>query len=103
MMYELAVVSLIDILGFKDFVRSASCQEVFQALKQFHEFSMTNQVAKYAYSPKAFAFSDLIIRVRRLKPSAQMMHSIGLLILEIGIFSERKHSSSTRTYSSVVL
>jgi hypothetical protein len=83
-MYEPAVVSLIDILGFKELVRSSpSGEEVFEALKLFHDFSGANERAQYDYSPKAFAFSDLVIRVRRLKPSAEMMHPIGLLIHEI--------------------
>jgi|SRR5271157_2044754 len=83
-MYEFAVVSLIDVLGFSDLVKSSSYKKVSQTLTRFQEFSGAKETPKYDYSPEVYSFSDLIIRIRKWKPSAKTMHPIGLLILEIG-------------------
>lgn len=82
--YEQAVVSLIDVLGFKDLVRSSPYEAVAETLGHFQKFSGADEIPQYEYSPEVFSFSDLIVRIRKSNPGTQTMHPIGLLILEIG-------------------
>lgn len=82
-MYELAVISFIDILGFRNLVKSSAPENVVAALDALEEFTGVGNVPEHDHLPWVFSFSDSIIRVRTLRPYAERSHPIGLLIYEI--------------------
>ncbi len=62
-MYQKAVVTFIDILGFKE-ILSKGCAEVASTLSKFEK--LNREYSAYDGSPKIIKFSDSIVRIRPL-------------------------------------
>ena len=82
-MYEWAIISFIDILGFRHLVESSPPEVVSAALDSLEEFTNAGKIPESDHLPRVYSFSDSIIRVRSLLPYAQKQHPIGLLFYEL--------------------
>jgi hypothetical protein len=83
--YKSAVVTFLDVLGFKDLVMRLPRLEISRVLGLFQTFSAPNTAAgkRGAYEPYAMAFSDSVIRVRPIQTRENRHFQVGLLFQEL--------------------
>jgi hypothetical protein len=85
--YENAIVTYLDILGFRDIVSKLSADEVSKILKAVEYFNTPPTLSKdsndLAYKPIIFILSDTIIRVRPLEREDNRKYGVGLLLAEM--------------------
>lgn len=83
-LYRQAIITFIDILGFKEMVRSKSAGEVKRSLKAIRAFSgLDEKEDGDGYLPKTVQFSDSIIRIRPLDATANKEYPYGMLFHEL--------------------
>jgi hypothetical protein len=82
-MYEWAVISFIDILGFRSLVESSPPEMVSAALGSLEAFTGVGKTSEHDHLLRVFSFSDSIIRIRAIRPYAAKSHPIGLRFYEI--------------------
>ena len=85
--YRTALISFIDILGFREIVNSRSCAEIAHALKLMRNFSEGDDSGE-EYQARLIQFSDSIIRIRPLDSKANEEGAYGVLfheLLDIGM------------------
>jgi hypothetical protein len=83
--YQLAIVTFLDILGFRDLVMQTDAAGVASKLEALKRFAVPRR-SKYssgAYEPIALQFSDSIVRVRRVHTKENRQYPIGLLFHEL--------------------
>jgi len=83
MKYEKAIVTFIDILGFKDLVKCKSSQEIHEILKILEQAATPGEQDKWLYAPETKVFSDSIIRIRKINTKANIGLQIGILFHEL--------------------
>jgi hypothetical protein len=86
--YEFAIVTFLDILGFRDLVSDADANAVNSKLEAVERFTRPSSPppsddAEETYEPLVLQFSDAIVRVRRVRTKWNIEHPIGLLFHEL--------------------
>lgn len=84
--YSLSIISLIDILGFKEMINVRRPEEVYKILEKFREFSgATDQRGDFEKKHAVFmkTFSDMLIRTVNLETNANLAHPAGFAFYEI--------------------
>lgn len=81
-MYTTAVVTFLDVLGFRGIVAERSAEEVGRILDLVAHFSAAPQPGN-PYAPTVTIFSDSVVRVRPVATGANEVYPIGLLVAEI--------------------
>lgn len=83
-MYREAVITFIDILGFKDIIQKSSADDVSSMLEKIKYFSDVNDSEDgEGYKPKVIQFSDSIIRIRPLDSKENEAYRYGILFHEL--------------------
>lgn len=85
-MYEKAIVSFIDILGFKELVESSTSEAVKSALDLVNRFAIPeaeDEDLDYSFVAESISFSDCIVRVRRTEKEPNLTNPVGLVFYEI--------------------
>lgn len=85
-MYRLAIVTFIDILGFRDLVATSTAETINKKLDRLNYFNMPAFMGNRnedEYDPRIFSFSDSIVRVRIVDSEANMQQPMGLPFLEL--------------------
>jgi len=85
-MYEKAIVSFIDILGFKEFVENSSAELIKSILDRVHKFTkpiITDEKLDYETEADVISFSDCIIRVRRTERELNVYQPLGFVVYEL--------------------
>lgn len=85
--YRKALISFIDILGFRQIVASRKCNEISKALKTMRQFSEGDDSGE-DFSARVIQFSDSIIRIRPLDSEKNEEGGYGALfheLLDIGM------------------
>jgi len=85
--YRTALISFIDILGFRQIVASRSCDEISAALRTMRRFSEGDESGE-DFSARVIQFSNSIIRIRPLDSKANEEGRYGTLfheLLDIGM------------------
>jgi hypothetical protein len=80
--YRTALISFIDILGFRNIVDSRSCEDISSALKAMRHFSEGDDSGE-EMSAKVVQFSDSIIRIRPLDSKINEEAQYGALFHEL--------------------
>ncbi|WP_374088448.1 hypothetical protein [Methylomicrobium lacus] len=83
MEYEKAIVTFIDILGFRELVKCESSQKIHEILKIVEKAATPDNPDKWLYAPETKVFSDSIIRVRKINTKENIRFQIGLLFYEL--------------------
>lgn len=83
--YKKAVVTFLDVLGFRDLVLRQPRAEISNTLDLFQSFSAPNSAAgvRGINEPYAMVFSDSVIRVRPINTQKNRRYPIGLLFHEL--------------------
>jgi hypothetical protein len=83
-MYRQAVITFIDILGFKHLISTGTFEEVSKKLKTIRRLSdVDDQADGESFEPKVIQFSDSIIRIRPLDSKANKESRYGLMFYEM--------------------
>lgn len=80
--YRTALISFIDILGFREIVAKRSCQEIERILSLMKHFSGGDDTGEQ-YDAKVVQFSDSIIRIRPIDSKANEDGNYGVLFHEL--------------------
>ncbi len=81
-MYNLSIVTFIDILGFRDLVLKTEPEKIMKILNLVEHLSGAKD-DNYEYSPSVLCFSDSIVRVRQVDSKANKQYPVGLLFHEL--------------------
>jgi hypothetical protein len=81
--YQKAIVTFLDILGFADVVRKRDHAAVSTILDSLEQFTVPEAEEEPAYEPEVIAFSDSIVRVRKIATKTNSIYPFGLLFNEI--------------------
>lgn len=86
-MYESAIVTFLDVLGFRELVDSSTAETIHRILNSIEQFTKpviepTDGISM-DFEPKVFHFSDSIVRVRQVENNLNKSFPIGLLFHEI--------------------
>lgn len=83
-MYRQAIITFVDILGFKDIIQKSTAEGVLKILKKIEYFSnLTESSDGEDFTPKIIQFSDSIIRIRPLDSKANREFPYGSLFHEL--------------------
>lgn len=84
-MYEKAIVSFIDILGFKELIDNSTAEEVKTVLEFVHKFAKPEceDEEDYEFYAEAISFSDCVIRVRKTEKGLNSKYPLGLVYCEL--------------------
>lgn len=83
-MYRQAVITYIDILGFKHLISSGTFEDVSKKLKTIRRLSnVDDQADGESFEPKVIQFSDSISRIRPLDSKANKESRYGLMFYEM--------------------
>lgn len=83
-MYKQAVITFIDILGFKHLINTGTFKDVSNKLKTIRRLSdVDDQADGESFEPKVIQFSDSIIRIRPLESKANKESRYGLMFYEM--------------------
>lgn len=85
-MYEKAIVSFIDILGFRELVEGSTPETVKSALDLVNRFAapeVEDEDLDYGFVAEAISFSDCIVRVRRTEKEPNLSNPAGLVFYEL--------------------
>ena len=85
--YENAIVSFLDILGFRDVVLNSTVDEISRMLEAVEYFNTSPKLScddnNTDYEPIVYNFSDTIIRIRPVDRQDNLTYRIGLLFHEL--------------------
>ena len=86
--YQRAIVTFIDILGFRQLVMQSSAARVNQVLEAVQQSNISPKSASLdpedtLYEPQVIIFSDTVVRVRKIETSANLEYPIGLVFQEL--------------------
>jgi len=81
--YEKAIVTFLDILGFADVVGKSDCTTVSTILDSLEQFTVPEAEQGCRYEPEVITFSDSIVRVRKIGTETNTNHPFGLLFNEL--------------------
>jgi hypothetical protein len=84
--YEKAIVTYLDILGFRDIVEGSSPAKVGKILDSLERRAVPepeNDEERAGYQPEVITFSDSIVRVRKIKKEPNLTHPFGILWNEV--------------------
>jgi len=84
-MYEKAIVSFIDILGFRELIDSSTAEEVKAVLEFVHKFAKPEieDEEDHFFDAEAISFSDCVIRVRKIEKGLNSKNPLGLVYYEL--------------------
>jgi hypothetical protein len=83
-MYREAIITFVDILGFKRIIQKSSAEEVQNILRKMGYFSGVDYLEDGEGSlPKVIQFSDSIIRIRPLDSKTNLEFRYGALFHEL--------------------
>jgi hypothetical protein len=80
--YNSAVVTFLDVLGFRTIVAERSAQDVARVLDLLAHFSAAPDPGN-PYAPTVTIFSDSVVRVRPIDTGPNKIYPVGILVLEI--------------------
>ena len=85
--YQKAIVTFLDILGFRNLIAKATCGEINRKLNALNQFTrpiyLVGDDLDRELEPRFYSFSDCIVRVRSLETSANLQCPTGLLFYEL--------------------
>jgi len=82
-MYCKAIVTFLDILGFRQLVSEADSKIINEILNVMEEMTTPGKDQGLLYDPETIAFSDSIVRVRKVDAGENAKYPIGLLFNEL--------------------
>ncbi len=82
-MYNKAIVTFLDILGFREKVSKLESKEINEILDIVEKVTTPDKSENTPYSPEAIVFSDSIVRTRQLTSKENLKYPIGLLFHEL--------------------
>lgn len=83
-MYREAIITFVDILGFKNIIQKSTAEDVLKILKKIEHFSDLKESSDGEdFAPKIIQFSDSIIRIRPLESKANLEFRYGSLFHEL--------------------
>ena len=84
-MYKKAIVSFVDVLGFRDLIEHSTSREVKSKLDLLMKFAASNveDPLDYSFMAESISFSDCIVRVRRIEKEPNLANPLGLVFYEI--------------------
>ena len=85
-MYEKAIVSFVDILGFRELVENSTSGAVKSTLDLVNRFAVPeveNEDLDFSFVAESISFSDCIVRVRRIEKEPNLSYPAGLVFYEI--------------------
>lgn len=82
-MYQKAIITFLDILGFGDFVKDNDDKVVGKILDAVERSTVPNTEMATLYQPEVITFSDSIVRVRKVESDENLAYPIGLLFQEL--------------------
>ena len=82
-MYEKAIVTFLDILGFKEKVKNVAQNEIKTILTKLEKETVPNGEIDTFYKAETIIFSDSIVRVRKIESPKNKEYPIGLLFNEL--------------------
>ena len=82
-MYQKAIVTFLDILGFGDFVKDNDDKVVGKILDAVERSTVPNTEMATLYQPEVITFSDSIVRIRKVESDENLAYPIGLLFQEL--------------------
>lgn len=87
-LYEFAIVTFLDILGFSELVKTADATIVNSKLKALERFTRPTSIEPTQdpdknYEPIILQFSDSVLRIRRTRTKWNRQYSVGLLFHEL--------------------
>lgn len=82
-MYEKAIVTFLDILGFRDIVANSDATKIHEILKIVEEVATPDTTEKWLYNPETIVFSDSIVRTRKINTEENIQYPIGLVFHEL--------------------
>ncbi|MFZ5771306.1 MAG: hypothetical protein ACOY4W_07745 [Thermodesulfobacteriota bacterium] len=82
-MYTKAIVTFLDILGFRDIVASSDSTKIHELLKIVEEVTTPDTTEKWLYNPETVMFSDSIVRTRKINTEENIQYPIGLVFNEL--------------------
>ncbi len=102
--YENAIVTFIDILGFRDIVLNSSCTDVESILERIEYFTDAGErdpdYAHFSIDPAVYTFSDSIIRIRPIERYGNRHYPVGLLFHEL---LDLVHVQGGLSYNGILL
>ena len=85
-MYQKAIVTFIDILGFGDFVKQSDADSINSALDAFEKSTsplILDEEAEKDDHAEVISFSDSIVRIRKIETRENQKYPMGLLFQEL--------------------
>lgn len=82
-MYQKAIVTFLDILGFGELVKEKEDIHISKILDEVKRSTVPNTEMATLYQPEVISFSDSIVRVRRVESEENLAYPIGLLFQEL--------------------
>ncbi len=82
-MYQKAIVTFLDILGFADHIKKLDYNSISKILDAVEWFTLPRKRRYSDYESKFITFSDSIIRVRKIKTKTNITYPFGLVFNEI--------------------
>jgi hypothetical protein len=82
-MYKKAIVTFLDVLGFRELVMNSDGKLIRKVLDAVKKSTMPNKKYGKSYEPQVVSFSDSIVRVRRLDTKENLSYPTGLLFQEL--------------------
>jgi hypothetical protein len=82
-MYELGLVTFLDILGFRELVIKSSPEHVAKCLNLLSRFTDDERDEDVPYKPTVISFSDAVVRAHRVESEENKTYPIGLVFLEL--------------------
>lgn len=85
-MYQKAIVTFIDILGFSDFVKQSDADSINRVLDAVHKETsplILDEDAEKDDHAEVISFSDSIVRIRRIETEKNQKYPMGLLFEEL--------------------
>lgn len=93
-MYESCIVTFVDILGFREIVTKRPAAEISAMLSLLRKTTEISETAQEKPEVDYYAFSDSIVRVRRISESE--VETIGVEANDIGLGPEQEQSEIVR-------
>jgi hypothetical protein len=87
-LYEVAIVTCLDILGFRELVKTTDATVVNSKLEALERFTFPTPIEppcdpEEIYEPIVLQFSDSVLRIRRTQTKWNRQYSVGLLFQEL--------------------
>lgn len=82
-MYSKAIVTFLDILGFRQLVAESKPERLHKILEIVEKVATPDSSKELSYEPETIVFSDSIVRVRKIHSEENLQYPIGLVFNEL--------------------